>query len=206
MNGEGGGIESAVSSGAIRNEHAGGSGATENVDRIREILFGSQMREYAQRFAQLEERLLRETGELKTEVRRRLDSLEAYTKQEIEALSDRLKVERSERTDAVDRVTRDLVEAARGLERRLAQSDEQLSKGVRELRQLVLERHHSLSEELTQCLGKSEMNQNRRLEELRASAVDRAALASLLTEVALRIRGESLVTGLEEGLSAGAGR
>lgn len=181
-------------------------GASENVDRIREILFGSQMREYEQRFKQLEERLFRETGELKTEVRRRLESLETYVKQEVEALSNRLKSERNERTEMVDRISREADGAVRAVERRLVQSDEQVSKDMRDLRQLVLERHRNLSDELTQCISKLEMLQSRRLEELRGSAVDRMALASLLTEVALRIRGESLVSGVEEALSAGAGR
>ena len=48
------------------------------------------------------------------------------------------------------------------------------------------------------------MLQNRRLEELRANAVDRIALASLLAEVALRIRGESPVPSVEDTLSAAA--
>ena len=41
----------------------------------------------------------------------------------------------------------------RALERRLAQFDEQVSKDLRELRQLILERHRSLSDELTQSVG-----------------------------------------------------
>jgi hypothetical protein len=183
-----------------------GEGASENVDRIREILFGSQMREYEQRFKQLEERLFRETGELKTEVRRRLESLETYTRQEVEALSNRLKTERSERTETVDRISREADDAFRAVERRLVQSDEQMSKDMRDLRQLVLERHRGLSDELAQCISNLEMLQSRRLEEVRGSAVDRMALASLLTEVALRIRGESVVSGVEEALSARAGR
>jgi DNA anti-recombination protein RmuC len=181
-------------------------GASENVDRIREILFGSQMREYGQRFARLEERLLRETGELKTELRRRLDSLEAYTRQEVEALSDRLRTERNERLERMDRMARDAGDSTRALEKRVAQTDEQVSKDLREVRQSLLDRHRALSDELTQCVGKLEELQNRRLEELRGNAVDRAALGDLLREMALRIRGESLVSGVEDAVSAGAGR
>jgi hypothetical protein len=205
MNPQEAGNESAVLSVPIQNAHTN-VGASENVDRIREILFGSQMREYEQRFAQLEERLLRETGELKMEVRRRLDSLETYTRQEVEALSNRLRTERSERTETLDRISRDAAEATRAVEGRLVQLDEQVSKDMRDLRQLVLERHRGLSDELAQSISRLELLQNRRLEELRGSAVDRMALASLLAEVALRIRGESLVSGVEDTLSAGAGR
>jgi hypothetical protein len=196
--------EPVVSAPPAHNHHP--IGPSENVDRIREIIFGTQMREYGQRFAQLEERLLRETGELKTEVRRRLDSLEAYTRQEVEALSKRLGAERNERVEATDRLSRDAADSNRSFERRLSQSDEQVSNDMRELRQLLLDRHRALSDELTQCLSKLELLQNRRLDELRGNAVDRVALASLLGEVALRIQGESLVSNVEDTLSAGASR
>jgi hypothetical protein len=180
-------------------------GPTENVDRIREILFGTQMRGYDQRFAQLEERLMRETGELKSEVRRRLDSLEAYTRQELESLSDRQNTERSERREALDRLSRDLAEATRGLEKRVIHSDEQMAKDLRELRQVMMDRHRTLADELTQCVGKAELLHNRHLEELRADTMDRVALANLLAEVALRIRGEFRVPDIEDA-NAGANR
>ena len=191
---------------ATRVEQTAISSPTQNVDRIREIIFGTQMRDYDQRFAQLEERLLRETSELKGEVRRRLDSLEAYTRQEVESLSDRQKTERSERRESLERIARDLSEATRGLESRMVQTDEQVSKDLREVRQLVMDRHRTLAEELTQCVGRAEVLQNRRLEELRADTMDRLALANLLTEVALRIRGEFRVPGAEDTPNAGASR
>ena len=185
---------------------AGTPDPSENVDRIREILFGAQMREYAQRFAQLEERLLRETSDLKGEVRRRLDSAEAYTKQEIESLADRQKAERTERTEVIDRISRNQSEETVALERRLVQSDEQLAKDLREIRQLMLERHRNLLDELTQCVGRLEVLQNRRLDELHAGSVDRLALANLLSEVSMRIRGDFQVPGMEDMINAGAER
>src|SRR6187401_2241566 len=51
----------------------GGEGATPaSLDKVRDILFGSQMRDVERRFARLEERLLKETTDLKDDVRRRL--------------------------------------------------------------------------------------------------------------------------------------
>src|ERR1700749_3579611 len=46
----------------------GGAG---NVDKIRDILFGSQMRDYESRFARLEEALVKETAEIRETSRRR---------------------------------------------------------------------------------------------------------------------------------------
>ncbi len=43
-----------------------------NIDKVRDILFGGQMRDYERRFSRLEERLVQETAELKDDVRKRL--------------------------------------------------------------------------------------------------------------------------------------
>lgn len=204
MSPEGGSIGTSARPTTTPQGQTGAPAPTENVDRIREILFGSQMREYEQRFAQLEERLVRETGELRAEVRRRLDSLEAHFGQEIESLSDRQKTERAERTESVERIARDLSEATGTLERRLAESGERVLKDLREQRQFVMDRHKSLSDDLTQCVSKTEIAQNRRLEELRTDSMNRLALANLLSEVALRIRGEFRVPGVEDTVNAGA--
>src|SRR5262245_5515000 len=71
-----------------------------NVDKIRDILFGSQMRDYEIRFARLEETVVKETSELRDSSRRRFDQLEQYIKREFETLESRLKAEREERSDA----------------------------------------------------------------------------------------------------------
>ena len=57
----------------------GGGG---NVDKIRDILFGTQMRDYESRFASLEETLSKETVEIRETSRRRFDQLENYIHKE----------------------------------------------------------------------------------------------------------------------------
>ena len=47
-------------------EQAGGA----SLDKVRDILFGVQMRDYDRRFARLEERLVKETADLKDEVKK----------------------------------------------------------------------------------------------------------------------------------------
>src|SRR5579862_2994368 len=74
----------------------GGAG---NVDKIRDILFGSQMRDYEARFVRLEEALVKETMEIRETNRRRFDQIEAYMRKEFEAVQARFKSERDERLD-----------------------------------------------------------------------------------------------------------
>ena len=65
-----------------------------SVDKIRDIIFGSQIKNYEARFLRLEENLNRETAELKETMRRRFESIEAFFKSESEALAARLRSER----------------------------------------------------------------------------------------------------------------
>ena len=47
-----------------------------NVEKIRDILFGSQMRDYEKRFQRLEERLTKDAEALREELKKRFDGLE----------------------------------------------------------------------------------------------------------------------------------
>ena len=71
-----------------------------SLDKVRDILFGNQMRDVERRFARLEERLIKETADLKDDVRRRLETLEAYVRRENESLEGQIKSERGDRVDA----------------------------------------------------------------------------------------------------------
>ena len=66
--------------GAKGGSKAGG----ESLDKVRDILFGSQSREYEKRFARLEERLIKEAADLRVDLKKRFDTLEIYIKKEIE--------------------------------------------------------------------------------------------------------------------------
>src|SRR5207253_3001132 len=83
----------------------GGAGSLE---KVREILFGSQARDYEKRFTRLEERLIKESVDLKDEMRSRMESLETYIKKEIDALSDKLKSEHNDRKETNSEFSRDL--------------------------------------------------------------------------------------------------
>jgi len=190
--------------GPTDNGPGGLTGPTESVDRIRDILFGAQMREYGQRFNQIEERVWQETTELKAEVRRRLDSLEAFTRQEANELAGRLRTERSERHESADQLSRAFAQSFKSLEACLLESDGRLSNDLRELRQLTLERLKSLLDDFSQQIRAVEDLQHRHLEELRANTIDRLGFATFLSEMALRIRNEFRVTGFGETSDGGS--
>src|SRR3954452_3450629 len=78
---------------------AAGAGGGENLDKVRDILFGSQMRDTDKRFARLEERVAKELSDVRDESRKRLDALETFIKREVQSLLDRIKKEESQRID-----------------------------------------------------------------------------------------------------------
>jgi len=175
-------------------EDLAGSG---NVDKIRDILFGTQMRDYEKRFARLEERLLKESGDLREEMKRRFEALESYLKQELEALTDRLKAEQDERAASIDKTTGELRSLAQTVDKRAAQLDEQASKSQRELRQQLLDQSKTLSDEIRQKYAELSAVMHRELAGLSNDKTDRATLAALFTEVALRLNNEFKIPGSE---------
>jgi hypothetical protein len=171
------------------------SGGAASLDKVRDILFGVQMREIDRRFARLEERLLKETNDLKDDVKRRLEALENYARQESEALADQIRSEQTARTEADRTLSREVSETGKASERRSATLDEQLSKSQRETRQQMLEQYQRLSDEIRTKVDDVLAALAREAQELRTDKTDRAMLASLLTEMALRLNNSLTIPG-----------
>lgn len=171
-------------------ESAGG-----NVDKIRDILFGSQMRDYDKRFARLEERLMKDSAELREETRQRFDALEGFLKNELAALADRLKSETRQRDERDDELARQLQDTAKNIERKLGQLDDQTAQTQRELRQQLLDQAKTLNDELRRKYDELSTKLAREADELRNDKTDRAALADLFTELALRLNNQFRLPG-----------
>ena len=168
-----------------------------NVDRIRDILFGSQMRDYEVRFSRLEETLAKETAEIRENQRRRFDQLEQYIKHEFEALDSRFRAEREDRSNLANQHSRGLAELGESLTRRLRDLDDRGAGMERELRATLLENARELSEAMQRRHEEVSTLVERRFHELRHGKTDRAALAGLFSELALRLNDEFHIPGAE---------
>lgn len=176
------------------NQETPGAG---NIEKIRDILFGAQMRDYDRRFTRLEERLMKEAADAREDARRRFDSLEAFIKQEITALGDRLKSEGQQRTQSDEDLTRELRDSARSLSNKIGALDENTSQGQRELRQQLLDQAKNLADEIRQKHDDMSARLHREANELRHDKTDRAALANLFTELAMRLNNDFKLPGDE---------
>ena len=165
-----------------------GAAATgENLEKVRDILFGAQMRDHDKRFARIEERLSKDLTDLRDETRKRIDSLEAYIKREAQSLAERLKTEQAQRAEAVKEIGQELKEAGRGMDKRAGELEDLNAQTQRELRDALLEQTKTLRDEIQQfgrdVTGRVESAAG----ELRSDKVDRAALAGLFNEIAMRL-------------------
>ena len=177
--------------GSARKGGAGAEVGGANLEKIRDILFGAQVHDFEKRFARLEERLLKETSDARAETKKRFETLESFIRKEIEALGERLKSEQEERSDAVKEFSKELRDSARSLDKRIAQLDEVTSKNQRELRQQVLDQSKALTDEIRARNKETTTVLSKEIGELRVGKTDRAALAGLLTDLAVRLSNES---------------
>jgi DNA mismatch repair ATPase MutS len=161
-----------------------------NVDKIRDILFGSNMREYEKRFARLEERLTKSSDALRDDLKKRFDTLESYVREEMDSNNLRLKAEKVERNEGLKELTRETRDSAKSLEKKLSQLEEQLSSTQADLRARILEQSKSLSNQIQKLKDELEAALEREAETLREDKTDRAMLADLFTEMSLRLKDE----------------
>jgi ketosteroid isomerase-like protein len=174
-------------------------GGAASLEKVRDILFGHQMREVDRRFARLEERIAKDSRDLKDEIKRRLDACEQFVKGETESLSGQLRTEQAERADSDAKQARELADTARAFERRTSTLDDQQSRNQREIRQQLLEQHQRLSDDLRQKVDEVLAALAREADELRHDKTDRQALAALLKEMAMRLTDEFRIPGDEGG-------
>ncbi len=161
-----------------------------SLDKVRDILFGGQMRDLDRRFARVEERLTQEAAALEEQLRKRIAALESFARTETEALSQRLESEHTARRDANAELARGLQDRAAELERRSAALDDLIARVQRDLRQQILEAQQRLSDEIRERTDAVLARLKQESADLRSGKADRVTLAALFTEIAMRLSHE----------------
>ncbi|MCG8426148.1 MAG: gp58-like family protein [Chromatiales bacterium] len=168
-----------------------------NVDKIRDILFGGQMKDYEGRFKRLEEKLTQEASRLTQDMEDRMNSLEKFMRKEIDLKAEQLQQERKDRLDGLKNLDQALQSLNATLNDRLNELDEGNRRSLSDTRQ---EFHDEISILQTR-LREQQENLTRSLEEeatqLRNDKVSRSNLSGLLSEMSMRLSGEFNVPGDE---------
>ena len=79
-------------------DHAVDDPQPESLDKVRDILFGSQMRSVESRLQGMEERMRQEQDSMRADFKRQVESLDALIRSEVQGLTERLSAERTRRT------------------------------------------------------------------------------------------------------------
>lgn len=159
----------------------------ENLDRIRNILFGAQSRDYEQRLQKLEQRIGSEAAALRGEIEKRFDSLDNLVRKQMELIQEKLRSEHGERREGVTKLGDAIDTLGKSSERRSRQIEELVARVQRELRQELIEQVSSVSEELEKRHADIGKQIERETQALRAAKLDRAGLAHLLSDLVTRI-------------------
>jgi L-2-hydroxyglutarate oxidase LhgO len=161
-----------------------------NLDKVRDILFGNQMRDVENKFTRLEERLLKECINLREDTKKRLDSIEDYIKQEVQSLSQRIANEQGSRDEGIQVLVEEHKRTTTALERKLAQLDENITTNQRDLRDQILNQSKNLQNDILQKYEEILAALQRESEDLRQAKTDRSTLANLLSEMAIRLNSQ----------------
>jgi leucyl aminopeptidase (aminopeptidase T) len=158
-----------------------------NLDKVRDILVGNQMREVERRIARIEERLVKESSNLRDETKKRLDSLEMYIKKEVESLIEQLKNQQIQHSEALKEINEEQKNVNKALEKKISQLDDQNNISQREIREQILNQSKSLQDDIQQKYEEILSLLQRESRELRYSKTDRSTLAALFNEIAIRL-------------------
>jgi hypothetical protein len=151
-----------ISSGLDTRDKNGDAGM---VEEIRELLFGARLREQEKQFQVLQARVADEMQNLQASISQRVDDIEGFLKQELRNLNERLKAEHD------------------GWERACNKGGTDVSS----IRELVLEKSRTLSEEMRASQSRQAQEMARDIKFLSETKLARSQMVELLNAWSLNI-------------------
>jgi DNA repair exonuclease SbcCD ATPase subunit len=162
-----------------------------NVDQIRDILFGGQMREYDHRFALLERQTSGDHERLRLEVEERFRAWAEQSSAALRQLGEQLQAERTARAAETQSAAQATHAALENLTRQLTEATGRLETQLRE--QETRHREQEAQHQATHETARQEREAlatriDEQLRQLTGVVAERDALSDLFTEMAGRLR------------------
>lgn len=167
----------------------------ESLDKVRDILFGGQMRAVESRLQGVESRLLRGQDSLRSDFTKQVAGLDATIQKEVQSLGERLAAERTRRTEELKALASDLKEALRGLEKRHVKLEESSGMADADLREGILHHSKAVNADIARVTERLTAELNRSAQELKAEKLNILSLAGLFGEVASKLAAEAKGSG-----------
>ncbi|MDH4193757.1 MAG: hypothetical protein OEY80_05225 [Nitrospirota bacterium] len=159
-----------------------------SLEKVRDILFGAQSREFEERCSLLEKRLLQESTDLRDQLTRSLEDIKTYINQEVSCLTSQIQQEKAGRSSSLEEVGQVIKNVNSQLESRLSALQDQTTTQHQMLERQLTQQKADLTEHHQQALAGLQSRFQEAFKELKAEKTDRAALAELLMDVALRLK------------------
>jgi len=162
----------------------------ENIDKIRDILFGSQTRQIEKKLTAIADKLDKDIASLRSETKTTLDTLEQFVRKELQSLSDQLMSEKTERSESVESLSDKVTDAKKVHEKKISQLSDKMVKDQRETQEQILQQAKNLMEEMHQKNDVLQKRLDQSVEALTDEKTDRLTLANLMMEAAMRLKDE----------------
>ncbi len=158
-----------------------------NLDQVRDILFGAQLKELDKKSVDLETLIKTELQHTQNEFRSRLGILEDFIKSEVVSLTAKIKKEVLERSSDGERLTDRLDDHKRLSQSRLGELEELLDSTGRETRDMILEQSRNLTDAAEKNYETLKATLAEKANGLHENKTDRAALAQMFSDMAIRL-------------------
>lgn len=158
-----------------------------NVDKIRDILFGNQMRDYEQRLDAMEKRLAQTMERTARDTERKVERLDKYARRELDKLAEQIKAERKDRAAETREAASELNNLTEQVEAWFTEVDEQLARDAKDLRNTLHDQGEDLTTQIRETHSQLQAALQKETAALAASKLAREDVVALLTELAMRL-------------------
>ena len=169
-----------------------------NIDQIRDIIFGSQLRDYDNRLDRLEA----DTAMFQQEVRDRIDQIKANLSTELRTATDALEKKLKTLSLQTQEGSIDLQQQVDRIQRKFSSSieslDNTIDKQERDLRSDLLQTRTNLQNDVLALRDMVFEELDRRFSLVREGKVSKDDMAEALFELAMRVKGTEFVPKLRE--------
>lgn len=165
--------------------------SVESLEKVRELLFGSQLGAVESKIQSTEQSFSSELKNLNAQTQSNIDSLERYTKDELDSLAEQIALERSRREDMGDDLSNEQERATKNIEKQLSSLQDQLADTAKTLRQQSHESVKELKEYMQDRLDHLTELLKTTDQRLSQERVHRDTLAGLFRDVAAHLDSSS---------------
>ena len=160
-----------------------------DIEKVRDILFGKYVSNFEQRFADLEERLEADVEELKNRLSDKISGMDAAVNESLARLDAQIASEQASRDKELKSLQKMLQDAEQALKHSIGLMEDQANQDLAAVRASLEESHQELLDQTSAVQAELVSQLEQQNEELKSDKVGRQALALMLDEVAVKLRG-----------------